>query len=98
MAEEIQETKDQETMRGPKEVTTKDPRRVEQGRKLQEHNCRRKEEWAVQKSTNQYVIRAVIAVGLIEGLGYCLYQAKKGEVNVEPPQPPQRSCPKFEMD
>ena len=85
MAEENQEG--QETTRGPKEVTTKDPRRVEQGRKLQEHNRTKKEEWKAQKSVNQYAIRVVIAVGVIGGIGYYLYQAK---VNVKPPQPPQR--------
>ena len=97
MAEENQETKgqSQEATRGPKEVTTKDPRRVEQGRKLQEYNRRRKEEQEAQKSMNQYVIRLVIAVGVTGGLGYYLHQAKRGEVNVEPPQ---RSCPKFQMD
>ena len=83
------------TTKGPKEVTTKDPRRVEQGKKLQQYNRRRKEEWEVQKSAYQYVIRVVIAVGVIGGLGYYLYQAKKGEVNVKPPQTPR---PKFEMD
>ena len=76
-------------------MTTKDLRRVEQDKKLQEYNHRRKEEWKTQKSVNQYVIRVVIAVGVIGGLGYYLYQAKKGEVNVEPPQ---RPCPKFQMD
>ena len=56
-----EETKGQETMigpkkvpmRGPKEVTTKDQKRVEQSKKLQEHNRRRKE----LEAQNQYVIR-----------------------------------------
>ena len=100
MAEENQETTGQETTKGPtevttkgpKEVTTKDPRRVEQGKKLQEYNHRRNNKWEAQKSMNQYIIRVVIAVGVIGCLGYYLYQAKKG---VEPPQRPPL---KFEMD
>ena len=95
MAEENQETmkgpKEVITI-GPKEVTTKDPRRVEQGKKLQEWNHRNKEELKAKKSANQYGIGVALAVGAIGGLGYYLYQAK---VNAEPPQ---RSCPKFEMD
>ena len=104
MAEENQETKGQVTTKGlkevttkgPKELTTKDPRRVEQGKQLQETNCRRK----AQKRVNQYVIRVVLAVGVIEGLGYYLYQIKKGIVPSpqEPQLYPQRSPPKFEMD
>ena len=47
MAGENQEGQNQETTRGAKEVTTKESRRVEQGKKLQEYNRRRKEEWEV---------------------------------------------------
>ena len=56
----------------------------------------------MQKSLNQYFIRGVIVVGVIGGLGYYLYQAKKGEVNnVVPPQQPSHPRPqtnKFEME
>ena len=99
MAEE-----NQETTRGPKEVTTKDLKRAEVGRKLQEYNHRMKEEREAQKYANQYVIGVVLAVGVIGGLGYYLYQAKKG---VEPPQQPPMlnnssqqppKANKFEMD
>ena len=56
---------------------------------------------------NQYYgIRAVIALGVIGGLGYYIYQTKKGQVSREvkdvwmphnpPRQPPQTN--KFEMD
>ena len=48
---------------------------------------------------NQYYgIGAVIAVGVIGGLGYYIYRSKKGEV---PNNPPQQPCPqtnKLEMD
>ena len=70
------------------------------GKKLAEHNHRDREE-KKRKEQNQYVIEVVLAVGVIGGLGYYLYQAKKGEVNVEPPQqtqPPQRPRLKFKMD
>ena len=37
---------------------------------------------------------AVLAVGVIGGLGYYVYQAKKGEFNnVLPPQQPSHPCP-----
>ena len=49
-------------------------------------------------TSSQYGVGAVLAVGVTGGLGYYLYQAKKGEVNnVVPPQ----HCPKankFEME
>ena len=49
-----------------------------------------------------YGIRAVLAVGVIGGLGYYVYQAKKGEVNnIAPHQQPLPQLPpktnKFEM-
>ena len=72
------------------QVTSKDPKKVEVGKRLTEYNCKKKEE---QKSevepkltSSQYGIGAVLAVGVIGGLGYYLYQAKKGEVNAVPPQ------------
>ena len=53
-------------------------------------------------TSNQcYGIGAVLAVGVIGGLGYYLYQAKKGEANAMPPQQPSHPCPKankFEME
>ena len=49
-----------------------------------------------------YGIGAVLAVGVIGGLGYYLYQAKKGEViAVVPPQQPSHPRPqtnKFKME
>ena len=64
------------------QVTTKDTKKVEAGKRLAEYNCRKREELKVQKSkeepmlTSSYGIGAVLAVGVIGGLGYYLYQAK----------------------
>ena len=85
-----------EVTTGPKKVTTKDPKKIEAGNRLVEWNHKNRK--ARKSEVSQYyIIEVVLAVGVIGGLGYYLYQAKKGEVNVEP-QPPQRSCLKFEMD
>ena len=59
------------------------------GKRLAEYNCRKREELKAQKSEAEpaltssqcYGIGAVLAVRVIGGLGYYLYQAKKGEVN-----------------
>ena len=85
------------------QVTTKDPKKVEAGKSLAEQNHRKREELKAQKSkmldlSQYYGIGAVLAVGVIGGFGYYLYQAKKGQVNnVAPPQQPSHPCPKFEM-
>ena len=99
----------QVTTKDPKkdQVTTKDPKKVEAGSRLAEYNRRNREELRVQKSESKqvldssqyYRIGAVLPVGLIGGLGYYLYQAKKGEVNnVVPPQQPRPQTNKFEME
>ena len=95
------------------QVTTKDPKKVEGGKRLAEYNHRKREEVKVQKnevdpmltSSTCYRVGALLAVGVIGGLGYYLYQAKKGEVNnVVPPQQPSHSrapnpkANKFEME
>ena len=71
------------------QVTTKGPKKVEAGKRLTEYNHRKREELKAQKSevldsSQYYGIGAVLAVRVIGGLCYYLYQAKKGEVNVEP--------------
>ena len=72
-------------------VTTKNPKKVEAGKRLAESNRKRKEankqakleasgNW---RPVNQYYgIGAVIALGVIGGLGYYIYRTKK----VEQPQ------------
>ena len=92
------------------QVTTKDPKKVEAGRRLAEYNHRKREELKAQKSKVEpkltlrmcYGIGALLAVGVKAGLGYYLYQAKKGEVNnIVPPQQPSHphlQTNKFEME
>ena len=92
------------------QVMTKDPKKVEVGKRLAEYSHRKREELKVQKSevepkltsSQYYSVGAFLAVGVIGGLGYCLYQAKKGEINnVVPPQQPHAPQPqtnKFEME
>ena len=90
-------------------VTTKNPNKVEAGKRLPAHNRKkreeqRKEQAQLEKSeVNQYYrIGAILALGVIGGLGYYIYQSKKGEVPNNPPQQPrhlaQVQTNKFEMD
>ena len=106
MAEENQ------VMKEPQQVTTKDPKKVEVGKRLAAINCKkremkkREEQAQLEKTTsivNQYYgIGAVIAVGVVGGLGYYIYRTKKGEIPNNPPQQPrpqvQLQTNKFEMD
>ena len=73
---------DQVTKKEPQRVTTKNPKKVEQGKRLAERNRRKREEQAKLKKSgvNQYYgIGAVITLGVIGGLGYYIYRTKKGE-------------------
>ena len=75
------------------QVMTKDPKRVEVGKRVSEYNHIRKEELKVHKI--KYDIVANLAVRIICGVGYYLYQAKKRKVNSVPPKdnnvvPPQQ--------
>ena len=98
MAEESEVTanklteEDQVTMKEPQQVTTKNPKKVEAGKRLAEYNCKKREaqnskQDPVSRVSQYYGIGAVIAVGVIGGLGYYIYQAKKGE-SPSQPQPP----------
>ena len=85
---------------------------MEAGKRLAEHNHKkreakeREEQVKLEKTAirvNQYYgIGAVIALGVIGGLGYYIYQTKKGEVPNNPHQQPrpqaQPQTDKFEMD
>ena len=83
------------------QVMTKDPKKVGAGKRLAEYNRRKREELKAQKSQAEpmldssmyYGIEAVLAVGVIGGLGYYVYQAKKGEVNIVPHQQPSPQQP-----
>ena len=82
LAEENQVTKEPQRVQ---RVTTKNPKKVVAGKRLAESNCRkreakkREEQAKLEKSgVNQYYgIGAVIALGVIGGLGYYIYRTKK---------------------
>ena len=103
MAEEQQViTKEpQQVTKEPQQVTTNDPKKVEVGKRLAAHNHRRREEKKREevKKTGEvgqyYGIGAVLAVGVIGGLGYYIYQSKKGEASGEQPSSPQQNNPKL---
>ena len=95
MAEENQVTKEpegkaaqvQQIMKEPQRVTTKDPKKVEAGKRLAEGNCKKREVKKREEQTkleasgvNQYY--GIGAVPVIGGLGYYIYRTKK----VEQPQ------------
>ena len=91
-------------------VTTKDPKKVEAGKRLAAINHKkreakkREEQVQLEKSrVNQYYgIGAIIAVGVIGGLVYYIYRSKKGpairEVTMPVSQQPRPQTNKFEMD
>ena len=83
--------------------TKKNPKKVEAGKKLAESNRKKREAKKQSKleasGVNQYYgIGAVLALGVIGGLGYYIYRSK----NVEQPQQnrphPQPQTNKFERD
>ena len=91
MAEENQVTKEpQGEAAQVQRVTTKNPKKVEAGKRLAESNRKKREAKKREEQVkleasgvNQYYgIEAVIALGVIGGLGYYIYQTKK----VEQPQ------------
>ena len=94
LAEENQVTKKE-----LQQVTTKNPKKVEAGKRLAESNrkkreVKKREEQAKLKKSgvNQYYgIGVVITVGVIGGLGYYIYQTKKAE---QPSSNPQQNNPK----
>ena len=87
-------------------VTTKNPKKVEAGKRLAESNRKKREAKKHAKleasGVNQYYgIGAVLALGVIGGLGYYyIYQSKKGEQPEQnkphPQMQPQTN--KFEME
>ena len=89
MAEENQVTKEpqgevQQVTKEPQRVTTKNPKKVEAGKRPAESNHKKREAKKQAKleatGVNQYYgIGAVVALGVIGGLGYCIYRTQKGE-------------------
>ena len=105
----------QQIMKEPQRVTTKNPKKVEAGKRLAESNRKKREAKKQSKLeasenwrpvTQYYGIEAVIALGVIGGLGYYIYRTKKveqpqGEAQQNNPKPhPQMQAQinKFEMD
>ena len=92
----MEEENQQQVQQEPKEqqqVTMKDPKRVEAGKRLAVISCKkrevkkREEQVQLEKTAGQdfasrvnqyYGIGAVLAVGVIGGLGYYIYRSKKG--------------------
>ena len=71
-------TEEQQVTKEPQQVTTKNPNKVKSTKRLAEYNRRRREEkreeQAQKSELNQYYgIGAVLAVGVIGGLGYYIY-------------------------
>ena len=84
-------------------VATKNSKKVEAGKRLAESNRKRREVKKQAKleasRVNQYYgIGAVLALGVIGGLGYYIYQSKKGEQQNNPKPHPQPQTNKFEME
>ena len=113
MAEENQVTKEpQQITREPQgeatqvqRVATKNPKKVEAGKRLAESNHKKREAKKQAKleasGVNQYYgIGAVIAMEVIGGLGYYIYRTKKVEQqnNPKPHHQTQPQTNKFEMD
>ena len=92
------------------QVTTKNPKKVEAGKRLAESNHKKREAKKREErvkleasGVNQYYgIGAVLALGVISGLGYYIYQTKKAEQpqlnNPKPHPQTQPQTNKFEMD
>ena len=92
-------------MKEPQRVTTKNPEKVEAGKRLAESNRKKREEKKQAKleasRVNQYYgIGTVIALEVIGGLEYHIYRSKKGEQQNNPKPHPQTQpqTNKFEMD
>ena len=91
-------------------VTTKNPKKVEAGRRLAESNRKKREAKKREEQVkleasrvNQYYgIGVGIALGVIGGLGYYIYRPKKVEQpqrnNPKPHPQKQPQTKKFEMD
>ena len=97
MAEENQAQQEpkepQQVQQEPQQVTTKDPKKVEAGKRLaainrKKRKAKKREERVQLEKTasgvNQYYgIGTVIALGVIGSLGYYIYWSKKGSANRE---------------
>ena len=79
---------------------------MEAGKRLAESNHKKREvkkreervKLEASRVNQYYGIGAVIALGVIGGLGYYIYRTKKGEQQNNPKPHPQPQTNKFEMD
>ena len=85
MAEENQ-VEPQQITKEPQRVTTKNPKKVEAGKRLAESNCKKREvkkreqaKLEVRGVNQYYGIGAVVALGVIGGLVYYIHRSKKVE-------------------
>ena len=74
----------QQITKEPQRVTTKNPKKVDAGKRLAESNRKKREAKRQAKleasEVNQYYgIGSVLALGVIGGISYYIYQTKKGE-------------------
>ena len=100
----------QQITKEPQGVTTKNPKKVQACKSLAESNRKKREPKKKEEQSkleasgvNQYYgIGAVLALGVISGLGYYIYRTKKVEQpqqnNPKPHPQTQPQTNKFEMD
>ena len=95
----------QQITKEPQRVTTKNPKKVEAGKRLAESNHKKREAKKqaklVASGVNQYYgIGAILALGVIGGLGCYIYRTKKVEQQNNPKPHPQTKpqTNKFDMD
>ena len=84
-------------------VTTKNPKKVEVHKRLAESNRKKREgkkqaKFEASRVNKYYRIGAVLALGVIGGLGYYIYRTKKVEQQQQNKPHPQPQTNKFEMD
>ena len=93
------------------QVTIKDSKKVEAGKRLAEHNCRKREEYAQlakaqsESKITYYGAGSVVDIGVLCLIGYYIYQSKTPkEIPVRQPketpvhQPKETQANKFEME
>ena len=91
------------------QVAMKDPKKVEAGKRLAKHNHRNRKELKAQRERETkltyYGAGAVVAIGVLGVIGYCIYQSKTPkETPVNQPkeapvnQPKETPANKFDMD